>query len=234
MIEGAESVAKADDAEYDQAYSFLSSIGYDTLTYLTGFQRMPGRLVKAFREVAAPAASAPMRLLDLGSGSGRLTQTFLASYPDMEAIALEPSRAMQAKHKGKIKRDQSCKLIQGGYDSYNDRLPDNVTAEGPFDVIASTGVFDHIDFDPLIAESLAGQLKQGGYLAFTFERKANEGEDRQVVYDMEADFVKLRPDYVKRTLEEAGLEVVHESDHIGYWFPRFAPMGMVIAQKPSV
>ena len=219
---------------------------YDFSTTISGFARMPTRLARTFRQVAGPLAP-NARLFDFGCGTGRVSRAFIKEASQnpssINIIGLEPSRLMRAVFVDKMPVHVSSKLINGGYNmpgNPQDIRPDNphghkkfpqeIYSNGPYDVIASSGVFDHIRVNESVMRDFVDLLRPGGHIAFTFERKARGEKEHETRAWM---FEAHRADYIKRCLTSTGAEIRHESSHLGYWFPRIAPMGMVIARKPD-
>lgn len=214
-----------------QLYDEVAS-QYNALTAISGYRRTPFRLVATYQNVAGPLQSG-MEVLDFGCGTGRLSAAFFQANPDLDITGMEPCDAMSKRALRRFAANdnlrQNFELVSAPY-SYT-RLP---FADNSFDVVASTGVFDHIRINGNVMNDFMAVVRPGGHFAFTYERKPNWAPfgPRSISY-LDGDLIKHKDAYVADSVREAGGIIKHQSDAIGYVIPRFARFGMIIAQKPE-
>lgn len=195
---------------------------YNALTALTGYARAPRRLVKLFETAIGPV-QAGTQLLDFGCGTGRLSRAFYNACRDVKITGLEPSTGMASRYRNRFKDRTDNVLVSGAYTG--DGLP---FAAGQFDLVAAAGVFDHIAITPEVMSDFARVIRPGGHLAFTFER-SHFSRTKDMSWD--GNFYSHSPAYVSQCIERAGMSVKAQDTMTGYYWPRYAPFGLVIAQK---
>lgn len=211
-----------------RSYS-LEAFGYNLTTAISGFSRVPPRLVETFQNVAGTLAT-NTKILDFGCGTGRLSQAFFDVQPSAMITGMEPCKPMG---KRAVRRFASNDNLKERFDwvaePYEyDPLPFEPDS---FDLVAATGVFDHIIIDELVMADFFEVIKPGGHLAFTYERKASWMPGSDIGGgDL---FVSHKDRYVAAMVNSAGGEIKHQSNMIGYVIPRYARFGVMIAQKPS-
>jgi SAM-dependent methyltransferase len=93
----------------------------------------------------------PLRVLDLGAGTGRMSQLLVEAGYAVEACDLEPSLFQLA--------GVSCKRAD-----LNERLPYD---DAEFDAVACVEVLEHVDGHDRLFREIARILRPGGYLIFT-------------------------------------------------------------------
>ena len=196
---------------------------YNKLTAITGYARAPRRLVRAFQKVAG-RLEGDINVLDFGCGTGRVTDAFLQKMPEAKVTGMEPCEAMMRIYRKAF--GDKCKTIADGYDRY-DGLP---CKNNQYDVVISSGVFDHLEITPRLMREFMRVVKPGGYMAFTFERKV-WGKDNYEDYH-NGRYYRHRQEYVRECLEDAGAMVKHQERMVGYIYPHVARFGICIAQKP--
>ena len=117
----------------------------------------------AFYGTAAEAAAldrgGPVRILDLGAGTGLLASVLAGSLPDAELVLLDEAPAMLEKAKERLAPlgDRVATVVA----DLRDPLPD-----GPFDVVASALAIHHLDDDAKadLYRRAADVLAPGGVL----------------------------------------------------------------------
>lgn len=85
------------------------------------------------------------RVLDLGAGTGLMSEWVLARYPDAEIVLLDGAAEMLAEARARLPEDSIVTLVG----DLRDELP-----EGPFDAVVSALAIHHID-DPAKRELFA-------------------------------------------------------------------------------
>jgi ubiquinone/menaquinone biosynthesis C-methylase UbiE len=105
------------------------------------------------------AAQKPPRILDIGIGTGLLSEKFRARYPDAEIIGVDltPSMLAMCRRKG-----IANELIES--DIQKDGLPFEGEA---FDIVISSGVFEILEDQAGVIAEIGRVLKPGGAFSFT-------------------------------------------------------------------
>jgi ubiquinone/menaquinone biosynthesis C-methylase UbiE len=100
------------------------------------------------------------RILDLGTGDGRLMALLKIDRPQAKGVALDFSPVMLEKARGRFQDDKSVEIISHNLD---DRLPDL----GKFDAIVSSFAIHHVTHDRKRAlyEEIFNLLTPGGVFA---------------------------------------------------------------------
>jgi ubiquinone/menaquinone biosynthesis C-methylase UbiE len=135
--------------------------------------------LRHYELVAADVAryGTPQRLLDIGTGPGRLLFALRKRFPDAELVGVDVSAAMVAQARRNVRRYGSGAGIDVRLAGANE-LP---FAEGTFDRVVSTGSIHHWK-DPVGALSEAYRvLRAGGYaLIYDLVRNMPESVRREV------------------------------------------------------
>jgi malonyl-CoA O-methyltransferase len=122
----------------------------------------------AARIAALPLPSAPPsallaapHILEIGAGTGHLTDALIRARPDASLLVTDLAPAMVARAQARIGENPACDfaVLDGEHG------PSPVAA--PFDLIASSLAFQWFDDPARAAARLIGWLKPGGWLAFT-------------------------------------------------------------------
>lgn len=132
--------------------------------YLSRADRMPHRSEGEDVLVADLSASLPGRVLELGSGDGRLTELVLGAYPGSTAVCVDLSETMLQAARDRLGTASPVALVQHNLD---DPLPASAPFDVPFDAVVSSFAIHHVGDarkQTLYAE-LAGLLAPGGVLA---------------------------------------------------------------------
>src|SRR3954447_19784949 len=127
------------------------------LEYLARADSIPHR-AEGEAELLEWLPIAPGRVLDLGSGNGRLTALVRLAYPEADAVALDFSDTMLGELRGRFGGDARVTIV--GHD-LDDPLP---PALGRFDAIVSSFAIHHLRHQrkrALYAEAFA-LLRPGG------------------------------------------------------------------------
>lgn len=206
------------------------AFAYNAFTAISGYSRIPPRLVSAFTNVADPQGDA-VKVLDFGCGTGRLSKAIFDAVPNAVITGMEPCDQMGNRAVKRFAANDNFSsrfnLVRAPYEHRALPFP-----QESFDVVAATGVFDHIEIDDDVMRDFMAVVKPGGHLAFSYERKPSWalGGPISNVSDV---FIKHKDDYVAEAVKAAGGEIKHQSDMTGYVIPRYARFGLMVAQKPA-
>ena len=206
---------------------------YEFGTGLNGFWRVPRRLVSAFEKVAGPIPPGAS-IMDFGCGTGRLSRALLKAQPNVTILGVEPGEKMAAVYRDNLANRSQCELVVGGLDA-----DVSFSAKDSFDLVASAGVFDHIDLRKTPAfKNLLDVIKPGGHLAFSYERNPDGTpyELRRGIYHRYSD------DVIHAALRQSGAAVRYKEDMVGFIrttgisegkLPQLSHYGLVVARKPA-
>lgn len=197
---------------------------YDRITRVSGYNRVPVRLVSAFQQVAGFVPD--MEVLDFGCGTGKLTQAICDTGAAVEVTGLEPCLAMAAQYQSRFWKNPHIRLKRGGYTDHLS-LPDE-----SFDAVLAAGVFDHIRITPDAMREFMRVIKPKGVLAFTYERHARLFPVNRMYWGLGATY-SHRDSFVQDCLEQAGAKVLKHERLFGYFYFHLARMGLFVAQKPG-
>jgi SAM-dependent methyltransferase len=106
-------------------------------SYLSRADRLPHR--REGEDVLARdlADALPGRVLDLGSGDGRLASIVLEAYPDSSAVCIDMSTTMLAAASDRFAGDERVTVHQHNLD-------ESLCLEGPFDAVVSSFAIHHV------------------------------------------------------------------------------------------
>lgn len=197
---------------------------YDRITRVSGYNRVPPRLVSVFQQAAGFTPA--MKVLDFGCGTGKLSQAIFDADAQVEITGMEPCRDMATLFSKRFENNPHVTLQDGGY---RNRL---LLEDESFDAVLSSGVFDHIKITPRVMKEFMRVLKPKGFLAFTYERHSRLFPSDQMSW-LNENFYSHKDSYVKQCLEDAGAKVVEHQRMFGYFYGRLARMGLFVAQKPG-
>ncbi len=197
---------------------------YDKIARISGYDRVPPRLVCVFQEAAGFQPG--MKVLDFGCGTGKLTQAIFDAGVPVKVTGMEPCRGMADQFMVRFKDNAHVALNRGGYDRYLP-MPDE-----SFDAVLAAGVFDHIRITPHVMREFMRVVKPQGFFAFTYERRSELFLSKQR-YSAMAQTYSHKDSYVKTCLEEAGAEIVKHQRMFGYFYFHLSRMGLFVAQKPG-
>lgn len=197
---------------------------YDRITRVSGYNRVPPRLVSVFQQAAG--FTPDMKVLDFGCGTGKLSQAIFDAGAQVDITGMEPCREMADRFSQRFENNPHVTLQDGGY---RNRL---MLEDESFDAVLSSGVFDHIKITPDVMKEFMRVLKPKGFLAFTYERHSRLFPSPQISW-LNENFYSHKDSYVKQCLEDAGAKVVEHQRLFGYFYYHLARMGLFVAQKPG-
>ncbi|QQG36073.1 MAG: class I SAM-dependent methyltransferase [Micavibrio aeruginosavorus] len=197
---------------------------YDQITRLSGYDRVPPRLVAAFQQAAGLTPA--MRVLDFGCGTGKLTQAICDTGAAVDITGLEPCLAMAEQFTKRFQGRRNITFKRGGY---TDRLP---LPDADFNAVLSSGVFDHIRITPDVMKEFMRVIKPRGYLAFTYERHSRLFPFAHMRWGGGAIY-SHQDSHVQDCLEQAGAKILKHERLFGYFYFHLARMGLFVAQKPG-
>ena len=108
-----------------------------------------------------PAAPAPTRILDIGSGPGVAACLLGHAFPEAEVVAVDGAEPL-------LERARARAAAQGLGDRFRTlhaELPDGLDAVGTADLIYSSRAIHHVGDQQLVLNRLASALRPGGLLA---------------------------------------------------------------------
>ncbi|NPV09999.1 MAG: class I SAM-dependent methyltransferase [Anaerolineae bacterium] len=156
-----------------ELYHALAGL-YDRIAF-TWREKLYPEAHAALNQALAERLPSGGRVLDLGCGTGANLGTLLAlGLPFSQYVGVDVSPDMLAQARRRFARVDNALWVQ--LDLTADSLP-----EGPFDLIVSTWVFEHLrDTRPVVDKAWSG-LAPGGWMLLLFE--VREGDLRSAFYD---------------------------------------------------
>lgn len=194
---------------------------YEAITKWSGYDRVPPRLMLAFKR--ATALTPGMRILDFGCGTGKVTQAVVDTNIPVEVTGLEPCFGMAKQYRERFTGNPRVKLQRGGY---TDHLP---LPDETFDVVLSSGVFDHIMITPNVLNEFMRVVKPEGFLAFTYRRHTALFSTDILKWGKTS--YSHQDSYVRDCLIEANASVKRHDTMFGYLSVPLVRMGIFVAQK---
>jgi tRNA (cmo5U34)-methyltransferase len=169
------------------------------------------------------------RILDLGSGDGRLMALLKIDRPLATGIALDFSPVMLEKARDRFKDDDSIEIISHNLD---DRLPDL----GQFDAIVSSFAIHHVTHDrkQSLYEEIFNLLTPGGVFG-NLEHVASPNDKIHVQFLTKIGYTVENEDPSNKLLDvETQLGYLHKigfADVDCYW--KWLELALLIGIKPS-
>jgi len=199
---GAQTNPQAETDNWDEHWK-----SYAATNALNPAQAYRRKLV--FELLALRDAKAPVRLLDLGSGSGEFAADVLRERPDAEILGLDLSDTGCALAKQKVpngnffQQDFTAPIAAAVADRFGGWATHAVCSE----------VLEHLDNPGLMLRNVRALFAPGCKLVVTVPAGPMSAFDKHIGHRQHFD-----PDMLGRTLREAGLDVV---DLRGAGFPFF-------------
>lgn len=97
------------------------------------------------------------RLLDFGCGTGMLLESVARRYRNAELVGVDMNAESLAVAEGR--KLENVRFIRGSFDE--------AIAEGTFDFVVCSEVFEHLEFPDRLMDMFAKILKPGGHLSFS-------------------------------------------------------------------
>ncbi len=197
-----------------------------------GYSGVPVSLVEEFSKVAN-LSKPKWNVLDFGAGTGFLTQALFNKFPTkkLDITAMEPCKAMLDKYA--VKFGNVCNLKKDGFDVYGTRKLDSLS--NSYDVVISSGVFDHIRINKNVMSEFMRVVKPNGYLAFTYEKNTQTDDDVDARKVGDSRNYGHSSDYIEASVKGAGGNILHHSETLNYkGSRRDVTAGVIIVQKPTV
>lgn len=119
---------------------------------------------RAMVDLLPPDRSAPLRIVDLGAGDGKVAATVLDHYSAAEAVLVDFSTAMMEKGRAALTRlDGRYRYVE--WDMNSGAWPG--TVGGPFDAVVSSAAIHHLDNERKhwLAQAVFDHLVAGGVYA---------------------------------------------------------------------
>ncbi len=128
--------------------------------YLARVDDLPHRAEGEAVLVGDLEAVLPGRILDLGTGNGRLTRVVLDAYPGSTAVSVDLSEDMLRAAREQFAGNPDVTLVQHDLD-------DALDVAGPFDAVVSSLAIHHVSDDrkPTLFAEVARLLAPGGIFA---------------------------------------------------------------------
>jgi ubiquinone/menaquinone biosynthesis C-methylase UbiE len=197
---------------------------YDSYTRWTGFRRVPKSIVTGIAKVSPQSLRPGVSVLDFGCGTGHLSQLFFKKQAHLNIVGLEPAYAMRAICRQKMKDQKNFTLVNGAFDGRG--LP---FLNDSFDIVASSGVFDHLPMNTNVTTEFMRIVKPGGLLAFSYP-KASYGFLPEYMSER---YLMHPSDRVHDCLERAGAEVLTLKRAASFFELTYVSVsGLAIARKP--
>ena len=126
--------------------------------------------------------SAPLKVLDVGSGYGPVASAILDAFPNAHAIGLDISDAMMARGRERMARFGDRFEFMVG-DFADGVLPPQAVAAGPYDLIVSARAIHHLPAELMatLYKSIRENLKPGGAF-FNLDTASAENDGLRQAY----------------------------------------------------
>jgi predicted TPR repeat methyltransferase len=136
-----------------------------------------------------------LRILDIGIGTGLLSQAIKNTFSHVSLVGVDLSREMLAECRKKKVADELHRC-----DIANEKLPFNRNA---FDVAVSCGVFGFLDSLELAFSEMARVTATGGLVAFAYE----ENNEKDIIRIDDYVIHSHSSSYVRQQLQAAGIDI---------------------------
>lgn len=197
---------------------------YDSFIPETGFQRVPPALAAHIQKQTPDVLTPKARILDFGCGTGALSRALFKRHADIHITGAEPAHDMIVECKNKMQDQENFQLVGGCYDGH--RLP---FASASFDLVASSGVFDHLPMNKRLAAEFLRIVKPGGVLAFSYK----SGGCTTSTYPKSERYYTHAPKHVRHCLEAAGAHVLKTNGACHFYSQAHLTVcSFAIARKP--
>jgi tRNA (cmo5U34)-methyltransferase len=117
------------------------------------------RMVEALVAVIPFESSAPVRVIDLGCGTGTVAERVLASFPNAQVTCLDLAENMIAMARAKLKHHPHVHYVAGDFNNFD--------LDGNYDVVVSSLALHHLmtnDDKRQFYRRIYGSLRSGGVL----------------------------------------------------------------------
>jgi trans-aconitate 2-methyltransferase len=129
----------------------------------------------------------PERILDAGSGSGRVTEMLLRRFPDAHVVAVDASSSMLAEARRRLAPFESrVSFVPGD-------LLEPISIDEPVDAIFSNAVFHWIGDHATLFRNLRDVLRPGGQLVAQWGGSGNVSRVIQATLDVDGRAVGPQP-----------------------------------------
>lgn len=129
----------------------------------------PETLARSLSRIFNEHSGAPVKILDVGAGTGILSQHLRAAIDNSTIDGVDISREMLEKAKTKGALDNAFVA-----DIQHEKLP---YADGTFDITASCGMFEYIEDPHRALAEMSRVTKPGGLLVFTTQEGHGRGNN---------------------------------------------------------
>lgn len=148
----------------------------------------------------------PFHVLDAGTGFGQYAYFVARSFPQAHVLAVDVKQDYLANARRFLDKTPEGARVETAYEDLTD-----LKAQGPFDLILSVDVMEHIEDDEAVFRHFARVLRPGGHVLINTPSDQGGSDVRQ---EGETSFIEehVRDGYnlddLKRKLRAAGLEPV--------------------------
>lgn len=140
----------------------------------------------------------PVRILEIGGGSGEATEILLKSCPDIEIVFVEPSKPYLDYAKNRLSNYNNIEYINDFFENYKSRKK--------FDVVFSSFLFHELPLEvrKTVFENSTNLLKKGGISFHIDSLQLNDNEDfNWALIQFPKDFHEpFYTNYIKTPLEQ--------------------------------
>lgn len=195
---------------------------YDRITRLFNWST-PDRVYEA---VARNRQEEPRQILDIGAGTGILSEMFLRKSrgKDIHIVGIDLSAPMLRQFKGKGVTDSLVRCDAG-----KNHLP---FKDGKFDTVVSAGVLDFIGSLDTLSAEMARVAKPGALIAVTYlADKPGRGRSHS---GLSGSLYSYAPDYVEKAFANAGVEKISDEPFKAYSHLWGVKYGLYVGRVPWV
>lgn len=148
----------------------------------------------------------PVRVLDAGTGFGQYAYFIAKTFPNARVLAVDVKRDYLENARRFIEKTSQARQVAFAYEDLTD-----LQTEGPFDLILSVDVMEHIEDDRAVFRGFERVLRPGGHVVINTPSDLG-GSDVQAEGDTSFIEEHVRDGYnlgdLQAKLREAGLEPV--------------------------